>query len=253
MGEIHKSYYAIIPANVRYDIELAPNAKLLYGEITALSNERGYCWASNDYFAGLYKVTDRQVRRWIKSLVDAGYITSDITYKPGTKEVDKRYLRIAYCNDKKDLTPTDKKDLPYGQKRPEGEDKKDLTPTDKKDLYNNTSFNNTKNNTLNNKESVDDVFENYASGALLEALNDFKEFRKEIKSTITLKAAKMIIKKLDALGKDDYEKIKIIEQSIENGYKGLFPLKNQNAYNKPIQPTMDPMSIDMSYLERGVN
>ena len=33
------NYYAIIPANVRYDNELRANEKLLYGEITALSSK----------------------------------------------------------------------------------------------------------------------------------------------------------------------------------------------------------------------
>ena len=52
------SYYAIIPAEVRYS-NLKPNAKLLYGEITALSSKEGYCFATNNYFAKLYNVTKK--------------------------------------------------------------------------------------------------------------------------------------------------------------------------------------------------
>jgi hypothetical protein len=68
-----KSYFAVIPANVRYDKELPPNAKLLYGEITALCNSEGYCWASNKYFSELYEVSNTSVSKWVKALCERGY------------------------------------------------------------------------------------------------------------------------------------------------------------------------------------
>ena len=78
MNEESINYYAIIPANVRYDPELTPNAKLLYGEITALCNAKGYCWATNSYFAKLYNVKPHAISVWISSLVKRGYIHSDV-------------------------------------------------------------------------------------------------------------------------------------------------------------------------------
>lgn len=88
------NYYAIIPANVRYDSNLKDKAKLLYGEITALSNKNGICFASNSYFAKLYNVTNTTISLLIKDLIDNGYIEREIIYKDGTKEIVNRYLRI---------------------------------------------------------------------------------------------------------------------------------------------------------------
>lgn len=88
------NYFAVIPANVRYDKDLKDKAKLLYGEIAALSNQNGYCYASNKYFAELYNVTPTTISLLIKDLVDKGYIESEIVYKEGTKEILNRYLRI---------------------------------------------------------------------------------------------------------------------------------------------------------------
>lgn len=94
MSEEKKSYYAIIPANVRYDKSITPNAKLLYGEITALCNEKGYCWASNDYFANLYGVSKKSISSWISQLTKNKYITIQMIYKEGSKEILHRYIRL---------------------------------------------------------------------------------------------------------------------------------------------------------------
>jgi len=88
------NYYAIIPADVRYDSLLKDKAKLLYAEITALSNKTGCCYASNKYFAELYNVSPTTISLLIKDLVSNGYIESEIVYKDGTKEILNRYLRI---------------------------------------------------------------------------------------------------------------------------------------------------------------
>ncbi|NBK08169.1 helix-turn-helix domain-containing protein [Enterococcus asini] len=79
----NRSYYAIIPANVRYDKRLPANAKLLYGEITALCNEKGFCWAGDKYFADLYGVSKVSIQKWLKALQENGYITKELIYKEG--------------------------------------------------------------------------------------------------------------------------------------------------------------------------
>lgn len=76
--ENKKSYFAIIPADVRYCENLPANAKLLYGEITALCNERGYCWASNKYFAELYKKSSKTISLWVKALADNGFVEYEV-------------------------------------------------------------------------------------------------------------------------------------------------------------------------------
>lgn len=72
------SFYAIIPATIRYCKELEPAAKLLYGEITALTNKYGYCWASNRYFSDVYQVDITTIERWIKKLRDLGFIKCEV-------------------------------------------------------------------------------------------------------------------------------------------------------------------------------
>lgn len=90
LPKINPNYFAVIPASVRYDNTLPPMAKLLYGEIAALSNQEGFCWASNKYFADLYEVSARSVSELIGKLEGAGHIRIELN--PTTTA--SRYLYI---------------------------------------------------------------------------------------------------------------------------------------------------------------
>lgn len=97
MSRDDAGYYGILPSEVRYDMDLLPNAKLLFVEVTALCRAHGYCWATNAYFAEMFKTTERTIKRWIKLLCDKGYcstVVKTFRYNDGTvKKV--RYICLS--------------------------------------------------------------------------------------------------------------------------------------------------------------
>ncbi len=130
--EERPNYYAVIPAHVRYS-NITPNAKLLFGEIAALSNKTGYCFATNDYFAKLYNVSKITVSRLINELVEHNFIVSKIV-KGGINKNVNRYIQIC------------------------------IHPLNKNVKENNTSINNTFNNY--NPLLKDNYYKSYSSDFL---------------------------------------------------------------------------------------
>lgn len=163
MSEENPSYFAIIPANVRY-ADITPNAKLLYGEITALCNKNGYCFATNSYFAELYGVSKVSISKWISELIDNYFIESEIVYKEGTKEILNRYLRIVYYPIKEKLNTPIKENL--------------------KD--NNTSINNTINNNIymQDFEKFWSLYPKQRAGSKSKAYTSFCRAIKEKRTTV---------------------------------------------------------------------
>lgn len=68
-----------------------------------------------------------------------------------------------------------------------------------------------------------------------EALLSFVQHRKEIKSPMTERALKMLISKLETIGKTNTERIQILERSIMNGWKGVFPLNSSTSKASPYE------------------
>ena len=111
---MNPGYFAILPASVRYDNRLSASEKLMFSEITALAGRDGYAYAKNKYFAELYGVDERTIRRWIAKLADMKYVSVSLVKKANGADDFRRIVPL--------LDP-DKNVLHPGQKCPEPPDK----------------------------------------------------------------------------------------------------------------------------------
>ena len=112
--EQQPGYYSILTASVRYDKDLNANEKILFSEITALSNKYGYCTASNKYFSNLFQADERSIRRWVSNLKQHGYIKINLITKD--KEIIARRIYPMSGGGDRNVRG-------YGQKCPEGGDR----------------------------------------------------------------------------------------------------------------------------------
>jgi len=203
------SYYSIMPAYVRYDKDLKPNEKLLYSEITALSNKFGYCTASNNYFAPLYDVSKETVSRWISHLKKKGYIQVEII-RAADKTVQQRRIYVSVEGEV--LT---KRSIGYCQK--------DQDPIDENVKENITRDNTTSNNINsssshskpspqnetvdNSKDQKDEEEETKINSRMNKLFFTIRKFNKTFNQDTrpTLRQLKQIRLKVSMLSDDDFE------------------------------------------------
>ena len=230
-AEERPNYFAVIPADVRYDKTLSASEKLFYAEIGALTHKDGRCWASRRYFADLYGVDERTISRWTTKLAERGYIEVRVI-RNAQKAILRRNIALKVFH-----TPSDKNVPTYGQKCP--------YPSDKNVAENNTS-NNNKVSKVNARpvENFDSIIESATeSSELREALIEFVKFRKLIKKPMTNKALELIIGKLNKIATTDRERVEILNQSIERGWTGVFALKSDDPQARSYQPQVNPMKL----------
>lgn len=169
------NFYAIIPASVRYDKRLKPNAKLLYGEITALCNQEGFCWADNTYFSRLYEVEKMTISRWISQLENGGYLKIEHFPELGNK----RKIFIENLLTKKSIG-IDKKINTLSIKKSIGIDEK-VNP-----IYENITINNTMNREGNSLAFFEVNFPSDFERLMMQyksKINDFVKFSELFEAT----------------------------------------------------------------------
>jgi hypothetical protein len=139
------NYYAVIPADVRYNKKLSPNSKLLYAEITALCNMNGKCTASTDYFCRLYEVSRVSIQKWLKILEDNNYIKRVNLYKQGSKEILTRVITLVNRPSKEKLIDNTNINITNTN----------LTDSNKKALFKKPTLDEVKNYCILRKNNVD--------------------------------------------------------------------------------------------------
>ena len=123
------SFYAVIPANVRY-ANIPANAKLLFAEISALCSREGCCWASDSYLSEFFagssaetgNVSTRTIRRWIQCLVDGGFLERVLVYDSHGGLCGRRLYLPGCVPENAVQYPMDKNVQRGGQKCPEIKD-----------------------------------------------------------------------------------------------------------------------------------
>lgn len=213
-----------IPKEIWLNRSLSINEKIFLVEIDSLDNQQG-CFASNDYFSDFFGLSKNRCSEIIKSLEKKGLLNISYQYLSGTKSIEKRIIKVVDISTR-GIRETDRgireTDKGYSENRED----------------NNTLINNTINNTLDKKKKTDfdNLIEDYTENiSLRNNIYEFIKMRKGIKASITTSGLKRIITKLDSLTTNDNEKIDILDNSIMNSWKGIFPLnkqKNNSANSK---------------------
>jgi hypothetical protein len=125
-----------IPKEIWLNEDLGWSEKLLLVEIDSLA-KNGECFASNEYLGKFLRLSKKRVSELITDLNRRGYLTVDLVYKEGTKEVEKRVIR-----------PLAEKRYTPSEKSVEALAEKAESPLAENRYYNNTSFINTTINTI---------------------------------------------------------------------------------------------------------
>lgn len=243
MDDRKPAYYAIIPADVRYDDRIPANAKLLYGEVSALIGAEGYCFASNQYFAKIYGMSCDSITRLFKKLEDHGYIKREVEKDKSGQVIGRKiYLSVSMPQ----IQPPDNfTDTPLQNNR-EG--------TCKKDGDTNTSITDIEKENKKEKamplsgEQLGEMFvawirevsrDDWTSAdknLLYKCLAAFYKPRENKKQQPSRSetAVKTLLNRLGRLSNGDIMVMcEMLERSTIAGWKSVFALNGESRYQRP--------------------
>lgn len=248
LAERSPSYYAVIPASVRYDDGIPANAKLLYGEISALVSEEGFCYAKNSYFASLYRLSERTITGLLAALQKNGYIkiilerdeqgqVKDRKIYLKTSVIDGQPLENIFYTPRKNFQEGIEKNFQYTNTSITNIEKENIkesppeeVPKEKRPRKTDPDFDPQPLFVAWINETFADATAD-AKNAIYLAMVRFSENREAIKKPFKSKAAvtalcHKLMRYSDGSANRIVEIVSMLDTSTINGWQGVFPPKN---------------------------
>ncbi|CAI3557077.1 helix-turn-helix domain-containing protein [Clostridium neonatale] len=242
---IYKEGYGVIPKLVMRNSKLSLSAKAVYAYICSFAGSGGNAFPSLELICSELNISEKKMYKCRKELIDNNLIT-----------VEKKRIGSKYSNNIYTLI-TNPASQPsqngHVQNQPSQNEHVQNEPCPKVGTISNSIINKKEKEKKKSKTEFDELINNYTENENLKtAIYEFIKHRKSIKSALTTLALKKIITKLDVLAKDDNTKIAILENSIMNGWKSVFPMSDdKNVIQMPRRnETNNPFKIDESKLGR---
>ena len=114
---MNHNWYAVLPAQVLLSKELTDKQKLLIALISNLSNERGYCFASNKYLGDCLDCSESTIKDHLKKLEDMNILGRIIKLKEnGDFEYRSLVINIEIPRPEKTTTSAEKSAYPSARK-----------------------------------------------------------------------------------------------------------------------------------------
>ncbi len=205
---IKNENYITIQGWMINELQLKGNELMVYAIIYGFSqNEEDWYEGSQQYLADWCNSTARTIRNILQNLINKGFIVKEDVIINNVKFC--KYRASNFLTTEK-ISAGDRKNFPRGAEK----------------ISDNNIDNNIIKKEKEKKETEIDQLINKRinSEQLKETLYDYIKMRKTIKSPATTKALNMIINKLNKYTDDIEEQIEILNKSIINNWKDVYPL-----------------------------
>lgn len=231
-NNIKDGNYFVVQSFMVKELKLKGLELIIYAVIYGFSqSNQGVFRGSLQYLCDWSNSTKQGVLKALKCLVDKGLICKSDIWKDGVKFVE--YHATQFNGVLNSVEQGIKLSLTEGSKL---------------SLPNNISLDNNKDIIKDNK--VSQVFD--PDTKLNEVIIKYIEYRKSIGKKMSDYSIQLMLKKLENLSSNNDEKIQILEQSIMNGWTGIFPIKDETGNRSYGQKqTVNDLSNMLSGMQGG--